>query len=283
METVAHAARQRLLQGLPVSEHRYDLAGVSTSVLEGGEGPPVVLLHGPGEFGAKWLRVIPDLVRTNRVVAPDLPGHGESDLPAEPLDPGHVLAWLDELLARTCGSSATIVGETVGGAIAARYAAAGPSRVGRLVLVDALGLAGFSPAPEFGAALAAFVAKPSGPTFDRLWERCVFDLGRLREDLGDAWEACRAYGLDLAQSPGVQAAQHALLEGFGFPAIPPEELARIAVPTTLIWGRHDLATPLAVAEAASARYAWPLRILEDAADNPGMEQPETFLQALRWA
>jgi pimeloyl-ACP methyl ester carboxylesterase len=53
------------------------------------------------------------------------------------------------------------------------------------------------------------------------------------------------------------------------------------VPTTLIWGRHDLATPLAVAEAASARYGWPLRVIEDAAGNPGMEQPEAFLQALR--
>ena len=281
METVAHAARQRLLQGLPVSERRYQLAGVSTTVLEGGEGLPLVLLHGPGEFAAKWLRVIPDLVRTNRVIAPDLPGHGESGLPAEPLDPGHVLAWLDELVARTCRSSTTIIGETVGGAIAARYAAAGHARVGRLILVDSLGLAGFNPAPEFGSALMAFVAAPSEATFDLLWERCVFDLDRLRAALGEAWEACRAYGLDLARSPDAQAAQHALMEGFGFPAIPPEDLARIAAPTTLIWGRHDLATPLPVAEAASARYGWPLRVIEDAADNPAMEQPEAFLEALR--
>jgi pimeloyl-ACP methyl ester carboxylesterase len=71
------------------------------------------------------------------------------------------------------------------------------------------------------------------------------------------------------------------MEGFGFPAIPPEELARITAPTMLIWGRHDLATALAVAEAASARYGWPLRVIEDAAGNPAMERPEAFLQALR--
>ena len=67
------------------------------------------------------------------------------------------------------------------------------------------------------------------------------------------------------------------------PAIPPADLARIAVPTTLIWGRHDLATPLPIAEAASARYGWPLHVIEDAGDDPPIEQPEAFLNALRVA
>ena len=61
---------------MPVTERRLEFAGISTAVLEGGDGPPVVLLHGPGEYAAKWMRVIPDLVTTHRVVAPDLPGHG---------------------------------------------------------------------------------------------------------------------------------------------------------------------------------------------------------------
>ena len=72
-----------------------------------------------------------------------------------------------------------------------------------------------------------------------------------------------------------------MMEQFGFAAIPPEDLERIAVPTTLIWGRHDLATQLPVAEAASTGYGWPLHIIEDAADDPPMEQPEAFLEALR--
>jgi len=45
--------RERLLAGLPVTERHLQLADVSTGVLEGGAGPPVVLLHGPGEYGAK--------------------------------------------------------------------------------------------------------------------------------------------------------------------------------------------------------------------------------------
>ena len=57
----------------------------------------------------------------------------------------------------------------------------------------------------------------------------------------------------------------------------------IAVPTTLIWGRHDLATRLSIAEAASARYGWPLHVIENAADDPPIEQPEAFVRALRAA
>ena len=55
------------------------------------------------------------------------------------------------------------------------------------------------------------------------------------------------------------------------------------MPTTLIWGRHDLATRLAVAEAASERHGWPLHVIEDSADDPPIEQPEAFVGALRTA
>ena len=57
-------ARERLLAGMPVTERRLQLAGVSTAVLEGGDGPPVVLLHGPSGYAAHWMRVIPGLVAT---------------------------------------------------------------------------------------------------------------------------------------------------------------------------------------------------------------------------
>jgi pimeloyl-ACP methyl ester carboxylesterase len=79
------------------------------------------------------------------------------------------------------------------------------------------------------------------------------------------------------------AALQVLMAEIGMSAIPPTALARIAVPTTLIWGRHDLATPLRIAEAASARYGWPLHVIEHAADDPPVEQPEALLRALRAA
>ena len=124
-------ARERLLAGLPVTERRLQLAGVSTAVLEGGDGPPVVLLHGPGEHAPKWLRVIPNLVTTHRVVAPDLPGHGTSEVTDGPLDADRVLAWLGELIKRTCPTPPVLVGQILGGAIAARFACDHGDQIGR--------------------------------------------------------------------------------------------------------------------------------------------------------
>ena len=74
-ETGGHRAREELLDATPVTERQLMLAGISTAVLIGGDGPPIVLLHGPGEFAFTWLRVVPELVKTNRLIIPDLPGH----------------------------------------------------------------------------------------------------------------------------------------------------------------------------------------------------------------
>ena len=67
------------------------LAGVSTAVLEGGDGPPVVLLHGPSGYAAHWMGVIPGLVGGHRVIAPDLPGHGASEAAGSPLNAERML------------------------------------------------------------------------------------------------------------------------------------------------------------------------------------------------
>ena len=94
--------REQLLEGLPVAERRLTIAGADTAVLEGGDGPPLVLLHGPGGNGAHWGRAIGALTGTHRVIAPDLPGQGAS----EPLDAERVLEWLGELIERTCAGAA---------------------------------------------------------------------------------------------------------------------------------------------------------------------------------
>jgi pimeloyl-ACP methyl ester carboxylesterase len=273
-------ARKRVLAGLPVTERRLELARVSTAVLEGGAGPPIVLLHGPGAYGGAWLRVIPDLVTAHRVVAPDLPGQGASTVATGVLDVDRVGAWLAELIERTCASPPVLIGHTLGGAIAARFASEDGARLSRLVLVDSLGLTSFEPAPAFGAALMGFLAQPTPETHDDLWQQCSFDLDRLRQELGSRSDAMKAYDLELARTPAVAEAGGKLMELFAMPAIPPEMLGRITVPTTVIWGRHDLATPLRIAEAASARYGWPLHVIEEAADDPTIDQPEAFLRAL---
>jgi pimeloyl-ACP methyl ester carboxylesterase len=273
-------ARARLLATMPVTERRLDLAGVATSVLEGGNGPPLVLLHGPSNYAASWFQIVPQLARSHRIVAPDLPGHGNSIVPGGAIEADRVLAWLGALIDETCSGPPSLVAQLVGGAIAARYTARHNEQVSRLVLVDTFGLSPFRPAPEFGRALAGFLTGPDEETHDGLWQYCAFDLDRLRERMGESWHLYKAYNLDRARTTSLHDTQQSLMEQFGIPAIPPTELAGIAVPTTLIWGRHDLATPLSVAEAAGRRYGWPLRVIEDAADDPPIEQPDAFLKAI---
>jgi pimeloyl-ACP methyl ester carboxylesterase len=280
---VGDDARQRLLAAIPVTERQLRLAGISTAVLEGGDGPPVVLLHSSGEFAALWMRVIPDLVTTHRVVVPDLPGHGASEVADGQLDTDHVVAWLDALIEHTCPSPPALVGHGLGGAIAARFAIAHPDRLSRLVLVDALGLDRFEPAPSFGLALHRFMEQPTEHTRDELFRQCFVDPDGLRQQLGQRWEPLAAYALDRARTSGQQAALGSLMPELGLPAIPSADLARIVVSTTVIWGRHDLQVQLPVAEATSTRHGWPLHVIEDAGDDPALEQPKAFLRTLHAA
>ncbi len=278
----ADDARQRLLAGAPVTERRLQLVGVSTAVLEGGEGPSIVLLHGQGGWAGMWLPIIRELVTTHHVVAPDLPGLGASQTPGPPAA-DTVLAWLGELIDQTCATPPVAVGISLGGSIAARFAVEHGHRLARLVLVDT-GVAGrVRPAPGALLALIRHSARPSERSALRLFRHVTVDLERMRQRMGERWEPFLAYGLDRARTPSVQKANRRLLRELGFPAIPPEDLARISVPTTLIWGRHDRVMPLRTAQEASARYGWPLHIIEDAGHFVPGEQPEAFLGALRAA
>jgi pimeloyl-ACP methyl ester carboxylesterase len=272
--------RERLLAGLAATERRLFLNGVETAVLEGGQGAPVVLLHGPGTYGAHWLDILPSLARTHHFVAPDLPGHGESGMFAVSADPALLSGWLDHLIERTCPAPPVLVGSTLGGAIAARFARDHGHRLAGLVLVDALGLTDFRPTAEFGATLNDYLSAPGPLTYDRLWDHCAFDVPALRTRLGQQWDLLKAYTLDRMGAPDRLAAMRSLMGQFGMTAIPPDLLSDIAVPTTLIWGREDRATPLAIAEEASRRLGWNLLVIDAAADDPALERPDAFMTAL---
>lgn len=146
--------------------------------------------------------------------------------------------------------------------------------------MDALGLVPFDPAPDFGVALNDFLSQPTAASHDRLWQHCALDLDTLQRRWGERWDDFRAYNVDRAQTPSVQSSMRALMATFGGPAY---DLERIDVPTTLIWGRQDLATPLHLAQAVGERYGWPLHVIDDCGDDPPIEAPERFLAVLRSA
>jgi pimeloyl-ACP methyl ester carboxylesterase len=276
--------RQQLLTGAPVTERRLELAGVSTAVLEGGHGPPVVLLHGQGGWAGIWLPIMAELGQTHHVVAPDLPGLGASRAMDGPAGAETALAWLGELIDRTCSAPPVLVGVSVGGSIAARFAAAHSDGLAGLVLIGMGGLVGkVRLPPRMLLALVRHSIRPSERSAMGMLRQVSVDVDRARQRMGARWAPFRAYSLALSRTPSVQRANRRLLREVGLRQIPPEELAGIGVATTLIWGRQDRIMPLPTAQEASGRYGWPLHVIEDAGHFLGMDQPEAFLAALRTA
>jgi len=279
VRSAARPYRDALLEGIPIRQEHLTVAGLPTGVLVGGDGPPLVLLHGPGESAVNWRWVVPDLIGAHRLVAPDLPAHGRTETP-DPMDAEVVLGWLAELIERTCPSPPVVVGHVLGGAIAARLAARRRHGLAGLVLVDSLGLGRFRPSLRFLLALLGFQARPTEWTYELFMGQCAHDRAALQDRMGGLWPVFVRYNLALARGPKAKAAGR-LLRSLGLPRIPPEELDRIEVPTALIWGRNDRATKLEVARSVSDRYGWPLHVIEDAADDPPRDRPEAFVRTLR--
>lgn len=274
-----------LHEGLPVTERRLDLAGVSTSLLEGGDGPPVVLLHGVGMFAEMWGGVIPHLVASHhRVVAPDLPGQGRSEMRAGiRLDAPAMVGWLGELIAQTCSEPPILVGASLGGSFAAHFGVEHSDRIRRIVLVASGSIGPFRPAaPGALLALARYMSRPSPAGFDRFFRYALYDPERVSTSTADWPPAWRAYHIDRTKQPGVRRANTQLLRRIGMRRIPAERLEKITVPVALIWGRNDRIMRFRIAERASARFGWRLYPI----DNCGhftYEQFDAFLDAFRAA
>jgi pimeloyl-ACP methyl ester carboxylesterase len=271
--------REQLLEGLPLNQRHRELAGITTSVLEGGDGPPLVLLHGGIQAGGIiWWRVLPRLVSTHRVVVPDLPGLGES-APTAHLDARTVAAWLDSLIEVSCEEPPILVAHSTPGALAARFAVEHGDRLRRLVLVDAAGLAPFRPSPGLLVALLRSVMRPTIGSLEGLMGRVMHDLDRVRQQEGERWQALASYTVSRAARPSAKQAMRQVARS-GTKAIPRDQLRGIAVPTALLWGSHDRLLPLPIAQAASATLGWSLHVVDDAGHLPHVEQPNAFLNAL---
>jgi pimeloyl-ACP methyl ester carboxylesterase len=269
----------RLIEGLPLSTRRLDIAGVSTSVIEGGEGPPIVLLHGQGGFAEIMAGLIANLVGSHRVVAPDLPGLGRSEVRSGTLDGPGTVKWLGELIAKTCDQLPIVLGVSLGGSIAARFAVG--TEISKLILVDSGSLGRFRPPPSLLFALIRFMRKPDRTSAERMQRQIFFDVARVREQMGDRLTVLQDYQIDRAKQPSVNTANRALLRKIGTKPIPDDDLRKIKAPVALIWGRHDRVNPLKHAERASSEFGWPLHVIENAGHIPMAEQPADFGAALR--
>ncbi|MEE8336438.1 MAG: alpha/beta hydrolase [Dehalococcoidia bacterium] len=114
-----------------------DLDGTAINVRDGGDGPPVILLHSSSSHSGQWRLLSDGLSDRFRVVAPDLHGYGKSDPLPEDGRPyfQHDLAIVDRLM-DSLGAPAHLVGHSLGGTVAVRAALEHPDRVASLTLVE---------------------------------------------------------------------------------------------------------------------------------------------------
>ena len=105
-----------------------------------GNGDAVLLVHGIGDSSSTWADVMPGLAQRYRVVAPDLLGHGASDKPRGDYSLGGYANGMRDLLSVLGIERVTLVGHSLGGAVAMQFAYQFPERTERLVLVGTGGV-----------------------------------------------------------------------------------------------------------------------------------------------
>lgn len=268
-----------MLAGLPGTERTLAVGGVATRVREAGEGPAVLLLHGGIECGgAMWAPVVRTLAARHRVVVPDVPGLGES-APVDRLDAATVDRWLTGLLRELGLDRPVLVAHSLLGSVAARFAARHPELLGRLVLYGVPGIGPYRMPVRLRLIAVRFALRPTARNGERFEAFALLDRDAARRRDPGWFDAFSAYTRQRATVPHVKRTMRRLIAD-GTRPVPDEELARITVPTALVWGRHDRMVPLAIGAGAAARHGWPLRIVEDAAHAPHVEQPESFVDAL---
>jgi pimeloyl-ACP methyl ester carboxylesterase len=131
--------------GMAISSRVSGIDGVDLHYLTAGHGPAVILLHGYTQTSRMWRPIIPLLAENFMVIAPDLPGIGESGIPADGLDM-KTAAMRIHALAKSLGvEKARVVGHDIGLMVAYAYAAQFPAETEKLVVMDAFlpGVAGW--------------------------------------------------------------------------------------------------------------------------------------------
>ncbi|HEY7965881.1 MAG TPA: alpha/beta fold hydrolase [Solirubrobacteraceae bacterium] len=241
-------------------------------------GTPLLLVHGLGGRWQNWLENIPRLARARRVVALDLPGFGRSQLPRGEISIAGYAAAIQHACDLLEIESVVLVGNSMGGAVAARTALAAPRLVERLVLVSAaaISIRNFNPAP--GAALMALISRTPLGTPDG-----VRSAMRRRRARHLAFAALVRHPTLIETdmltelvggrgAPGLAAAMAAMIDGETA-----AELEAIEQPTLIVQGREDMLVPLA--DSAWLRTQIPharLEAIEDTGHLPMVERPVRF-------
>ncbi|MEU1207171.1 4,5:9,10-diseco-3-hydroxy-5,9,17-trioxoandrosta-1(10),2-diene-4-oate hydrolase [Nocardia sp. NPDC056611] len=242
VEEITYESTSRFAQVRPDLKLHYHEAGV-------GNGPTIVLLHGGGPGASSWsnfAKNIPVLAKDFHVLAVDQPGFGQSDKPTEhPQYFVHSSSALKDLL-DTLGITDRVhlLGNSLGGGAATRFALDYPDRAGKLVLMGPGGLSTnlFAPDPTEGVKLLSkFNFEPTKENLEAFLRIMVFDQSLITPELVEERFAS-------ASQPESLAATRAMGKSFAGADFAKGMIWRDAFklrqPVLMIWGREDRVNPI---------------------------------------
>ncbi|HLZ56424.1 MAG TPA: alpha/beta fold hydrolase [Ktedonosporobacter sp.] len=252
-----------------------DVGGIRTHCLIAGpyQAPRVLFVHGLGGSLTTWALNLPAFATRFRICALDLVGAGESDKPASDYSTGVLAAFVARFL-DTLGprwQHVSIVGHSLGGAVALTFAGQHPQRVERLVLVDSAGLG-----EEIDATMLHLLRSEPTPEHIRAELACFFaDLGLIQQPLIEQIQQQRT-------QPGARTALLATAEaafGGGRQQIDLREaLASCDSPVLAVWGAADRVLPIAHLQEVNHAPHGRVEVFADCAHCPHIERSQEFNQ-----
>jgi pimeloyl-ACP methyl ester carboxylesterase len=264
--------------------------GRRVNVLDVGSGPALVFIHGHSGCWQHWLEQLPAFIDDHRIIAMDLPGFGYSEMPSAGVSMtgyGQVVAGiLEELDAHP----AVVVGNSMGGFVAAELAIQAPHLVEKLVLVAAAGMSS-----KYIGLPTEFIRHPTAATGGRvLFSVLGVPEAQARELAARPRGRRLALGLVCRHPEALHPAiVFELIRGAGRPAAAPAAVAlaeydfkdrvpEIAAPTLIVWGDRDRLVPLSSAHLYEDAIEDATMVVYDRTGHvPMIERPERFNADLR--
>ncbi len=264
----------------------------------GGEGSPLLMVHGLGGSAINWMAVGPALARHHHALAVDLAGFGETPLFKRSAAVGANADLVRRFIDKVFDEPVTMVGNSMGGHISILVAADHPDKVSRLVLVDPavpgvhvrrpeparLGVVAALSVPGLAETLLdrrARMLGPEGLVKETLSLVCA-DPSRVAADVVEAHVRLTRERANLGAQNGRAFLQ--ATRSIGLRMADPRfwvRARRVKAPTLVIHGELDHVIPLASARELVRRLpGWKLEVLEGVGHVPMMETPLTFLSVL---
>ncbi|HOX94621.1 MAG TPA: alpha/beta fold hydrolase [Syntrophales bacterium] len=247
----------------------------------GDSGTPVILLHGLGDSADIWKPNIQALAANHRVFAPDLIGFGFTDKPDIEYTPEVFVRFIEDFLSACAAERCHLVGHSLGGGLALKYALTHPEQVGKLVLVSSAALGPGATWPLRLSTLpflGPWALLPTKNILRVFFKRLVYDPDVIDADFVDF-----RYRLLLPRE-NRRALLKVLRSLLTIGGVRPDllnpvlvNLGRIRAPTLIVWGTHDRILPLSHAYRAKTEIRGAtLHVFEKCGHMPNFEYPEKF-------